>query len=273
MKIRGVKENKMECILCHSDNSRKLFDGPFYTLHLCLSCGSNFQERHNRGGQPPDYDEEYFKSGHTRAYGRTYIGDEQNIREISRRRLRYLRKIVKPGGRLLDIGSAMGLFCDEARAAGLSPEGLEISGYAREFSSSTFNIKVWRDIRECKGSFDAATLWFTLEHMDSPAEWINNVRLLLNDGGVIAVSAPNSAGAFARFNPGEYYRKRPPEHLFEPSPHAMKDLLERSGFHTIRIEYFGLHPERISLPQSGLFKIMQKIAGLGDTFEIYAKKV
>ncbi len=260
----------MECLLCHKDSSRKLFDGSFYTLHLCLHCGSNFQNRH--GNPPVRYEEDYFNTGHQKAYGKTYIEDESNIRVISRRRLLRLAKMLPEGGRILDIGSAMGLFCDEAMKMGFRAEGIEISSYARDFSRKAFNLVTWTDLEKSTGNFDAVTLWFTLEHMNDPLSWIKQANKLLKEGGVIALSIPNSAGAFSRFNPGEYYMKRPEEHYFEPMPSGMKSILKSNGFIPERLEFFGLHPERIGLPPLGIFKFIQKLAGMGDTFEIYARK-
>jgi cyclopropane fatty-acyl-phospholipid synthase-like methyltransferase len=247
-----------------------LYKGTFYTLHSCLGCGSNFQVRH---GEPSvKYEEDYFKTGHINAYGRTYLEDEANIREISKRRLKVLLKLMPQGIRILDIGSAMGLFCDEAMKMGFRSEGVEISSYAREFSSQAFRIKVWADIEECAGKFDAITLWFVLEHMNDPLSWIKKVSNLLNEGGIIALSVPNSAGAFSRFNPEGYYRKRPEEHYFEPSSRGLISLIKESGFKPERLEMFGLHPERLGLPPIGIINMIQKLAGLGDTFELYARK-
>jgi cyclopropane fatty-acyl-phospholipid synthase-like methyltransferase len=261
----------MECPLCQADLSRKVFDGSFYTLNLCLNCHSNFQARY---GEPViTYEEDYFKTGHLKTYGKTYIDDEWNIREIAQRRLRILVKMLPPGGRILDIGSAMGLFCDEAVKMGLRSEGVEISDYARDFSNQAFKLKVWQDPSEISGNFDAVSLWFTLEHMQEPLSWIKKACSFLNERGIIALSVPNSVGAFPRFNPTEYYLKRPEEHYFEPSPGAMISVLKTNGFHLERLEFFGLHPERAGLPSIGIIKIIQKLTGLGDTFEIYARKL
>ncbi len=261
----------MNCPVCGSARNRRLFKGGFYTLDLCLECRSNFQER---SGKPSGgYNSEYFHAGHQKAYGKTYMEDESNIRAFSRRRLSALKRLVPEGGRILDIGSAMGLFCDEAVKMGFEAHGVEISDYARDYSIKRFGIKCWSGLEAAEGPYDAATLWFTIEHIENPLEWLGRINGLLRQGGVIAASVPNSEGAFARFNSSEYYKKRPEEHYFEPSPRGIRIMFFNCGFKVKKLDYFGLHPERLGLPAWAPVKNLQKAMRAGDTFEIYAVKV
>jgi SAM-dependent methyltransferase len=260
----------MRCPVCNSDRSGPLFKGSFYLLRLCRECGTNFQERSGRPAK--DYGEGYFTSNHRNAYGKTYMEDEENIREISRRRLSIIERMTPAGGRLLDIGSAMGLFCHEASRRGFRAAGVEISAYAREFAGREFGVTTYGRIEDAEGPFDAVTLWFVLEHMEDPQFWIRQCRGLLTGGGIMGIAVPSAAGALARFNRKLYERIRPEEHYFEPSPRGLRLLLERNGFSQRRIEYFGLHPERVHLPGWAVLKELQKMLHLGDTFEIYGTR-
>lgn len=183
------------------------------------------------------------------------------------------RRVTSPTPRLLDVGSALGFFLDEARVLGFRPEGVEISEYARNFCEKEFSIPVYADISSVQGLYDVITLWFTLEHMAAPEGFLKEVSALLAPGGMIALGLPNGNGAFSRFNPKAYFRARPSEHEFEPSPKGLRLLLSRLGFEVVHFEYFGLHPARLGLPENPFWMELQKKCKLGDTFECYAVKV
>lgn len=262
----------MICPVCGNAESRVLRDDERRALRLCLSCGSNFAERRKKPAKK--YNEDYFKGNHKKAYGKTYSEDERNIRSFSKRRLGVIRKLLRKSGaapeRLLDIGSALGIFCDEANGSGFKAAGVEISSFARRYAKDKYRLKTFSSVQQVKGKYDCVTLWFTLEHMDDPEHWINQARSLLTKNGLLALSVPNGAGAFARFNPKKYFTARPEEHVFEPSLKGMRRMLERLGFEIKAVHIFGLHPERLGLPEWPVLKALQKILKLGDTFEIYA---
>lgn len=264
------QQDLQKCPLCGSPKSKLLDVKQSYQLFRCGSCGSNFQHRLSDIGKP--YDESYFNENHQQSYGKSYIEDEENIRGFSKRRLKAIRKLNPEGKTLLDIGSAMGLFCDEAQKSGYRPTGAELSKYARDYSKSRFNIPCVEDFFSIEETFDCVTLWFTLEHAEIPSVWINKACNLLNSGGILAVSLPNGGGAFARFNRKAYFTARPVEHYIEPTLLGMKKLLENNRLTIRNTEIFGLHPERVGLPAWDCIKYLQKMTKLGDTFEIYAQK-
>ncbi len=273
MRKNGINHT---CPVCGGNKSSIIFKNEQFILYSCRRCRSNFQDRLKDIDKP--YDEKYFSDNHVRAYGTSYIGDEENIRSISRRRLENIKKLLPSGKTLLDVGSAMGIFCSEAIKAGLESKGAEISEYAREYTRSRFNIDCYPDFMDIEEKFDCVTLWFTLEHIENPGLWIQKCHSLLNNGGLICIAIPNGRGAFALFNPGDYFKARPVEHYFEPSLKGLKILFKKSGFKIEKFEYFGLHPERIKflgkpLPQLKILQNLQKILRSGDTLEVYAEKI
>ncbi len=257
------------CPLCGNRQNKEYSNSQNNLLFICGRCKSNFKM--NLSEDKP-YDRSYFDENHRIAYGKSYIEDEVNIRNFSKRRLSIIKKYIK-SGTLLDAGSALGLFCDEARIAGFVVKGAEISQYAREFCENKFNIFCYSDFMKVEEKFDCITLWFTLEHIGEPGKWIKKAHSLLNDHGLLAMTVPNGWGAFARLNFNEYIKARPVEHFFEPSPAGLKSLLTYNNFKIERIEFFGLHPERLGLPPLNILKQIQELLHLGDTFEIYARKL
>lgn len=260
------------CPVCGSENRRALSRGPKATLFTCGKCRSSY----NYYLESPEslYDEEYFGKNHQERYGTDYEEDP-NIRIFARRRLSLLKKMLRTGPhapRLLDFGSAMGIFGDEAVKNGFNAEGVEINPAARKYAAEKFNFSSFSDIEETTGRFDAVTAWFLLEHLPDPAAWLKSVRERLHDRGILALSVPSSAGLLAAWNPALYKKIRPAEHYFEPTPKALEALLSRCGYRVLKREIFGLHPGRAGLPDHAAVKTVQKMLGMGDTFELYAER-
>ncbi|MCX7820765.1 MAG: class I SAM-dependent methyltransferase [Brevinematales bacterium] len=260
----------MNCPVCNSLNYKKLTTIKSGELYFCINCKSNFLYANI---SESFYKESYFDETYEAAYGKSYLDDEQNIRNYSRRRLKIIKKFIhKEKAKLLDIGSALGFFCDEAKNLGFIAKGLEISEYARTYAKNRFGIECYKDLKDVQEKFDVITLWFTLEHIENPDSFIFSVSDLLNNNGILALSVPNGYGGFYRFNRKLYFQKRPIEHIFEPSIRGMKILLKKNNFKIKKIEIFGLHPDRFGIVDNNFTRNLQKFLRLGDTFEIYAEK-
>lgn len=272
--FRFLKQNgAARCPVCMSLKKKAIDRTTSYTLFVCLGCRSNYQYRYLEVDKP--YDESYYKENHQAAYGKSYLEDEPAIRSYSKRRLKILKSLFnhKNGQKLVEVGSALGLFLDEARVAGFTVNGVEISEYARNYCEERFQIPCYSNLEHLPGSLDALCLWFTLEHMPVLSEWISLASERIKKDGIFAFSVPNGNGAYARFNRKGYIKARPVEHLVEPSIEGLCKILKIYGFEMERLEIFGLHPSRYFMPPWGLFKLLQKALRLGDTFEIYARKI
>ena len=261
----------MDCPICGSKKFTILVKNEEKKIFKCKKCFSNFIDTEIK---EEFYEKEYFKERYEKAYGKSYTEDEINIRNFSKRRLKIIKKLLqeKTNPKLLDIGSALGFFCDEAQKIGFKCFGVEISKEARNYAKNNFNIEFFQDINQINEKFDCITLWFTLEHIKNPVDFLKKVALLLKEKGILALSVPNGNGAFARFNPKSYILKRPEEHYFEPSIKGIKIMLKKLSFKIRKLEIFGLHPDRIGLKNCFLTRKLQKILKLGDTFEIYSQK-
>jgi 2-polyprenyl-3-methyl-5-hydroxy-6-metoxy-1,4-benzoquinol methylase len=266
----------MKCPLCESSKYKLLGETKLSRLFQCKKCKTNFIEKKI----DYRYDDEYFSDTYQKAYGKTYQDDEKNIRNISRRRLEIIKNLLKASCeenlKLLDIGSALGFFCDEAKKSGFNPTGIEISEYARSFAKEKFGIPSYRDLDELqsnKDKFDCISLWFTLEHLENPLEVLYTLKKFLKKNGILALGLPNGNGAFFKFNRKGYLKARPVEHIFEPSIKGISKVLKSLGFKVEKLEIFGLHPERINLPANKFSCSLQRILKLGDTFEIYSRNV
>lgn len=271
--IANTNNQQAECPICGSSRREAIQRTELFTLFVCKNCQSNYQYR--LAPSTVDYEEIYFEDKYREAYGKSYNEDIENIRKYSARRLGIIKNILpnisKP--RLLDIGSGLGVFVDEAGKHNFKATGVEISDYAAKFSREKFGTKIVKSLDDVNnnvnGKFDVITMWFFLEHIPDPHQWLKKAKSLLKDGGILALGLPNSTGAFARKNTKDYVKVRPEEHYFEPSYKAIIKILKGYDFTIKHTKFFGLHPRRYGMPDWQLVKFLQRLLHRGDTFEIY----
>lgn len=213
--------------------------------------------------------------------------EEQNIRQIARKRIREIKEILGtdhsicyPGHdgisecrlnklKVLDIGSNWGWYLDEYRKVGWQAWGIEReSCYSPEKQDNVYPGDIRNYDYERSGPFDVITAFCILEHLT-----INDFYSLLVDltrairpGGLLVIKSPYCKGLTGRFAPEKYYLD--PNHLFElgQSNHWIWVLKECHDMKLIKTVIEGNHPERV-FPRFGKTKIAKWLTeklGMGD---------
>ncbi|RMH20106.1 MAG: class I SAM-dependent methyltransferase [Acidobacteria bacterium] len=168
-----------------------------------------------------------------------YVAERRGRELTFRRHLRALERVVGPaaGRRLLDVGAHVGVFVEQASAAGWRAEGLEPSAWCVAEARR-------RGLRLTPGtleqaslpprSFDALTLWDVIEHLDDPLGALRRCRELLVPGGWIAVHTMDAGSLFARLM-GRRWPWLMDMHLYYFTRRTLRAMLERAGFGDVRI--------------------------------------
>jgi SAM-dependent methyltransferase len=238
-------------------------------LVKCPQCGLVFV------GTRPDpnelyalYGETYFHNDESGVVGYSnYIGDEQNIRKTSRRRLKHVECFVKPG-RMLDVGCAMGFFIDEAKKRGWQVQGMDVSSFAVEYARSHFGLDVQHgaltELDFPAGSYDLITLMDVIEHVPDPTAYVRRAAELLRSGGVLVLATPDVDSLPARLA-GEKWvgYKLSEEHIYYFSVKTLTRMLYDDGFEVVNVRHVGkvvtlnLFLDRLSMYFSWLAKALQ----------------
>ena len=128
---------------------------------------------------------------------------------------------------MFEIGAACGFFLDEARAAGFSVSGLEISPFAAAHARS-----LGLDVREeafpgpepgpprdsPRALFDAVCAFYVIEHLENQKEAFSQVSAMLKPGGAITIIAYRGhAGGLEEATIVEQYLTELPTDQFETS--------------------------------------------------------
>jgi len=182
---------------------------------------------------------------------------------LAYKKYKYLKRHSKKG-RVLDIGCSAGFFLKIAKDNGWEARGVEISGDTSQIARDRYGLNVLTGDLEVDsfspGSFDAVTLWDTLEHVRDPRKTMSIVNKVLNVGGTVIISTPDIEGLFPRCArkisgvTGDWIHPEPPHHLYQFSKNTLRMLLELSGFELIRMYY-----ERIPITYTfKSFKILRK---------------
>jgi SAM-dependent methyltransferase len=140
-------------------------------------------------------------------------------------------------GRLLDVGTAIGLFLDLARQRGWSGIGTEFGARALAYARDELGLEVYdRPLAELglePASFDVVTLNSVLEHVNRPLELLAEVGEVLRPGGALYLIVPNVDSLACRVLHERAATFDGRNHLVYFSPATLRDALARSGFEVV----------------------------------------
>jgi 2-polyprenyl-3-methyl-5-hydroxy-6-metoxy-1,4-benzoquinol methylase len=134
------------------------------------------------------------------------------------------------GCRLLEVGPGQGLFLWWARQRGSQVLGVEPSpDFCRVLAEAGLpHLQgTLADVRvETHGRFDIIFMSHVLEHFYDPNEALTHCRLLLSDGGILAVEVPNILKPFRSLD--RYFLRY--VHPSSFSPKTLVAMLNKHGF-------------------------------------------
>ncbi len=242
------------------------------------------------------YNHDYFFDDYKKQYGKTYLEDFESIKAQGIRRISIIDFLYRKKNRsinpsLLDVGCAMGPFLAAASNAMWQVFGIDVSSEAVEYVKNTLSYPAvcgefpFNDIASQFGvkQFDALTMWFVIEHFSDLDSVLSAVSSLVKKGGIFAFSTPNALGVSGKYNKQNFYENSPQDHYSIWETKTAKSILKKYGFKVVKIVPTGIHPERFpniknhgsgkNTVRSRTAKTLSKIFCLGDTFEIYCRKI
>lgn len=177
-----------------------------------------------------------------------YVASEPQRRRTAQSALRAIRAHA-PGGRLLDVGCATGVFLDEA-AAFFDVEGIELSEWAATRAARRHTVhRTPLAEFEPREPFDVVTLFGVIEHFDDPHAEIAAAARLLAPGGLIVVYTGDVAAWLPRLM-GKRWWWFQGMHLHYFSRRTLSRLLRRCGFEVVAHQTYEVNFQLFSLAKS-----------------------
>lgn len=165
-----------------------------------------------------------------------YMASEAERREDFRRAIEGIaRHDFVSRGALLEIGSSVGLFLDEATKRGWDATGIEPSRWASE-QAVAMGLTVFNgmldEFEAERESFDVIASWDVWEHLQDPLESLEQAHRLLKPGGLLALTTVNMGGFMARVMRGRWpWFMRMHLHYF--TRESLAQMVGRAGFEVL----------------------------------------
>lgn len=224
-----------KCWLCERNEEARLIkkEGSWNIIQ-CTVC--NYVYLH------PLPDEAFLKKHY-----QTYLSSEQNQIEhwrfmmsgVFTRSLTLIDKFCnRQKGKLLDIGCGYGFFLQMAKADGWDVYGIDLCQSAIKYANlQGFNVT---DVSLFEKSyndeeFDVVTMFYVLEHLRNPKQYLQEIFRILKPKGVLFVRLPHTTPIAKVLKalgiPNKLYDA--PSHISDFSPVTIKRILQKSGFTNI----------------------------------------
>ena len=231
---------KSVCALCGSSEAETMEKSSGYRTLKCTNCGLVYVS--------PVPSKKFLETAYSTAYYTPWLNEQREARtRIWKERLETLTTTTGEGrGKLLDVGSAEGLFLELAKADGWEVAGTEISAFAAGYGKDTLGLNIFHgelaDAAFPDKAFDAVTLWHVLEHTTGPLSVLREIRRIVKDDGILILALPNLDNKVMqiayRLVKGKARLLFSPEdrelHLYHFNKETIQKALEKTGFEVVK---------------------------------------
>lgn len=239
----------METPLCPICNSKEHLENYYtgikswefpgqFSYVKCQTCGLIFQSPR----EPISKIAKYYKPA---TYWGQDVAQTFTFERTSKERQKHYGPVYKeifnrkPGGKILDVGSGLGLFLSLFKESGWQVLGTETSKAVARFSLKTFNVPVKIGLIEKlnlpKKSFDVISFIGVFEHIYSPNPTLRKISTLLKPDGLLVIVPPNIDSLGHKIFTRRWYSLDPGRHLYHYSPDTIKKILAKNGFTVVTI--------------------------------------
>ncbi len=255
---------EIPCPLCGGARHVRLFVKRGYAIVRCEACELVFAN--------PQVDErlvlDEYREGGSNDLWVDVLTSERQL-GLDRAKFEEILDELEPyrgGGRLLDVGTSIGLFLQLAGERGWSGTGTEFGRRALAYARERLGVEVTdRPLAEAgfePGTFDVVTLNSVLEHVNEPLELLREVEKLLRPGGAVFLIVPNVESLACRVLHERAATFDGRNHLVYFSPRTLRAALERTGFEPVEthtrvssldpvLEWLGYHEPYSDADTSG----------------------
>lgn len=236
-----MSDTKISCTLCGSQDTEKIdslirnADNDTYKMYRCNCCETHFLYPRPVSEQLEEYyDGQFREQVHSSVYYEKEHMDKVFNRFYSEatRRVDRVKSELKPSDRVLEIGCSVGYFMKAVSPYVADVYGTEWDKKAGQYIRDTFpEFKVSLNPQDFDVKFDKIFMFHVLEHIENPAEFLENLKALLSPEGVIYIEVPNVDDILVKTYKCkeflEYYYKL--AHLYNFNEKGLKYIFDKAG--------------------------------------------
>ncbi|MBL9113782.1 MAG: class I SAM-dependent methyltransferase [Verrucomicrobiaceae bacterium] len=186
------------CILCRGTEFLPVADrdrhGNELRTVLCEGCGFVFTSPRPSQAEV----DHFYRSDYRREYKDSYSPKPKHVYragKVALSRLAYLKPLLKPNARVLDVGAGGGEMLYLLKEMGLTVQGIEpnlgYGGTARDVLGLPVQVTSYKAAEVEPLSMDVVTSFHVLEHLLDPVEALSIFSRWLKDDGQILIEVPN----------------------------------------------------------------------------------
>jgi 2-polyprenyl-3-methyl-5-hydroxy-6-metoxy-1,4-benzoquinol methylase len=261
------QDKAFRCPLCGGTQAQPRF-GPLLT---CRTCGLVCTDPAYTAPPAALYGESYYTQRNA------YLEDSAVFLKMFGRILDHVQE-RKAGGRLLDVGCGVGQLLQVAQARGYQVAGCDISAWATDYARGAgYDVRTGtlEEIHYEDSRFDIAVASHTLEHVPAPLPFLQEVRRVLRDDGLLVIAVPNFASVMAQTLRNHWAGLLPDQHLWHFTPKTLEAMLHKAGFQTLEVTsdpYLHHHPNFVKDAALVALSGFGSLIGRSDYMTAYAAK-
>jgi 2-polyprenyl-3-methyl-5-hydroxy-6-metoxy-1,4-benzoquinol methylase len=242
---REAAVSALPCNLCDSVNINLVSnldrEKQYLRTVICKECGLVFTDNKAISDIKQFYIKEYRGKGSKPALKHILRHGNNALKRYA-----ILKKHLKPGQKVFDIGSGSGEFVYLLQYLGFKAKGIEPHQRFANYCKTSLGVDIEINFLEefaatCHETFDVVTIFHVLEHKENPFETLSIMHGLLNPDGLCVVEVPNIS-SYA-LTPKNLFHL---DHLFNFNNVTLTRLGEKAGFVPVET-VFSQHRQNITV--------------------------
>lgn len=245
-KITHFIKDHTKCLICSSDLLSELNGYENSYLVKCATCHFVFT-----GKKPTEQD----LIDHYDQYTRDDYLPPLTIKRYNEL-LDTMEKYRKTNN-LLDIGSGMGYFLEQAKIRGWNVYGTEFTKEAIEICANK-GLTMHKGVLDVNNyepeNFDVITSFEVIEHINNPSNEMDSIHKILRTGGLFYCTTPNFNSISRRYLKNKWNNIHYPEHLSYYAVSTLSYLLKKHHIKPVKTLTTGISFTRIKTSRLGFDK-------------------
>lgn len=233
-KLKNMNDTKYTCRYCNTKDVKTYKKLDIYTLSYCNKCKvistNTIPQRESRLVNSEWYSKDYISN---------YIFRAMSIKKRFKERILEI-ETIKQGGKILDLGSGIGLFLESMReSAKFDWElyGVEINNNL--YSAAKKRLKPFApklylgrltSLKLPNNYFDCITCFDVLEHDSNLQNTLREIKKILKPSGLLLIQSPNEFSVMAHLCGALWDWWAVPDHIFHFNVNSFASILKKQGF-------------------------------------------